>query len=112
MKITDITRTYLKIGKGVLRIQTDTGVEGWAEIPGRNNAVFNAYLDSRIKPALVGEDPRDIARHWNTLALGREEQFFKLPGWVVGIVDVALWDLLGKETGLPVYQLMLSLIHI
>ena len=106
MKITDITRTYLKIGKGVLRIQTDTGIEGWAEIPGRNNAVFNAYLDSRIKPALVGEDPRDIARHWNTLALGREEQFFKLPGWVVGIVDVALWDLLGKETGLPVYQLM------
>jgi D-arabinonate dehydratase/D-galactarolactone cycloisomerase len=106
MKITDITRTYLKIGKGVLRIQTDTGVEGWAEIPGRNNAVFNAYLDSRIKPALVGEDPRDITRHWNTLALGREEQFFKLPGWVVGIVDVALWDLLGKETGLPVYQLM------
>jgi L-alanine-DL-glutamate epimerase-like enolase superfamily enzyme len=106
MKITDITRTPLAIGKGLLRIQTDAGVEGWAEIPGRDNPVFNAYLDSRIKPALVGEDPRAIDRHWTTLALGKDEHFFKLPGWVVGIIDVALWDLLGKDTGLPVHTLM------
>ncbi len=106
MKITDITGTPLRIGKGLLRIQTDAGVEGWAEIPGRNNRVFEAYLESRIKPALVGEDPRTIDRHWNTLALGKDEHSFKLPGWVVGIIDVALWDLLGKETGMPVHMLM------
>jgi D-arabinonate dehydratase/D-galactarolactone cycloisomerase len=106
MQITDITRTPLTIGKGLLRVQTDAGVEGWAEIPGRNNAVFKAYLDSAIKPALVGTDPRQIERHWETLALGREDRFYKLPGWVVGVVDVALWDLLGKDTGLPVHALM------
>ena len=106
MKITKITRTPLTIGKGLLRIQTDAGVEGWAEIPGRNNAVFRAYLESAIGPALIGEDPRLIDRHWETLALGRDERAYKLPGWVVGVVDVALWDLLGKETGLPVHTLM------
>ena len=106
MKVTDITRTPLVIGKSLLRIQTDAGVEGWAEIPGRNNAVFNAYLESAIKPALVGEDPRLVDRHWETFALGRDERFYKLPGWVVGVVDVALWDLLGKDTGLPVHTLM------
>jgi len=106
MKITDITNTPLTTGKGLLRVLTDAGVEGWAEAPGRNGKVFSAYLETAIKPALLGEDPRTIHRHWDTLALGREERMYKLPGWVVGTVDVALWDLLGKETGLPVYTLM------
>ena len=113
MKITDITTTPLKTGKGLLRIQTDAGVEGWAEspgtnpgVPGKNGAVFEAYLESIIKPVLVGEDPLQIERHWETLALGKDEKLFKLPANVVGVIDVALWDLLGKETGLPVYTLM------
>ena len=29
-----------------------------------------------------------------------------MPGWVVEIIDVALWDLMGKETGLPVFRLL------
>ena len=106
MKVTAITRTPLAIGKSLLRVQTDAGVEGWSEIPGRNNAVFNAYLESAIAPALIGEDPRLVDRHWETFALGRDERFYKLPGWVVGAIDVALWDILGKDTGLPVHALM------
>lgn len=113
MKIIDISYTPLTIGKSLLRVQTDAGVEGWAEAPGRArrqdgraSSVFEAYLENMIKPALVGEDPRQIERHWDTLALGRGERFYKLPGSVVGVIDVALWDLLGKETGLPVHALM------
>lgn len=106
MKVTAITATPLSIGKSLLRVETDAGIEGWAEIPGRNNAVFNAYLESAIRPALTGEDPRLVDRHWETFALGRDERFYKLPGWVVGVVDVALWDLLGKDAGLPVHTLM------
>lgn len=113
MKITDITCTPLTIGKSILRVQTDAGVEGWAEAPGRrrqqaggSNSVFEAYLENSIKPALLGEDPRQIERHWDTLALGKGERFYKLPAAVVGVIDVALWDLLGKDTGLPVHALM------
>ena len=54
----------------------------------------------------MGEDPRPIHRQWHTLALGSEARMYNLPGWVVGTIDVALWDLLGKELGLPVYTLM------
>jgi L-alanine-DL-glutamate epimerase-like enolase superfamily enzyme len=104
MKITAITTTPLSIGKTLLRIQTDAGVEGWAEAPGRR--VFEAYLDAAVRPALIGEDPLQIDRHWETLALGRAERVYKLPAHVVGAIDVALWDLLGKETGLPVHTLM------
>jgi L-alanine-DL-glutamate epimerase-like enolase superfamily enzyme len=113
MKITNITVTPLKTGKGLLRVQTDSGVEGWAEapgrnrvVPGRNGSVFEAYLESIIKPTLIGEDPRTIDRHWETLALGKEDRLYKLPASVVGVIDVALWDLLGKEAGMPVHMLM------
>ena len=113
LKITDITVTQLKTGKGLLRVQTDAGVEGWAEspgtnrgVPGKNGAIFEAYLESVIKPVLIGEDPLQIDRHWETLALGKDDRLFKLPANVVGVIDVALWDLMGKESGLPVYTLM------
>jgi D-arabinonate dehydratase/D-galactarolactone cycloisomerase len=113
LKITDITVTQLKTGKGLLRVQTDAGVEGWAEspgtnrgVPGKNGAIFEAYLESVIKPVLIGEDPLQIDRHWETLALGKDDRLFKLPANVVGVIDVALWDLLGKEAGLPVYTIM------
>ena len=113
MKITDITATPLATGKSLVRVQTDAGVEGWAEgpginkvVPGRNGSVFNAYLETIIKPVLIGENPLDIDRHWETLATGKEDRLYKLPANVVGIIDIALWDLLGKETGKPVYTLM------
>jgi L-alanine-DL-glutamate epimerase-like enolase superfamily enzyme len=113
MKITDITTTALKTGKSLVRVQTDAGVEGWSEgpginkvVPGRNGSVFEAYLESIIKPTLIGENPLEIDRHWETLATGKEDRLYKLPANVVGIIDVALWDLLGKETGQPVYNLM------
>jgi D-arabinonate dehydratase/D-galactarolactone cycloisomerase len=75
-------------------------------VPGKNGAIFEAYLDSVIKPVLIGEDPLQIDRHWETLALGKDDRLFKLPANVVGVIDVALWDLMGKEAGLPVYTLM------
>jgi|TARA_B110000438_G_scaffold74428_1_gene74538 L-alanine-DL-glutamate epimerase-like enolase superfamily enzyme len=113
MKITDITATPLKTGKALVRVQTDAGVEGWSEgpgvnkiVPGRNGSVFEAYLESIIKPTLIGENPLEIDRHWETLATGKEDRLYKLPAGVVGVIDVALWDLLGKETGQPVYNLM------
>ena len=113
MKITDITATPLATGKSLVRVQTDAGIEGLSEgpginkvVPGRNGSVFNAYLETIIKPVLIGEDPLDIDRHWETLATGKDDRLYKLPANVVGIIDVALWDLLGKETGKPVYTLM------
>ena len=111
MKITNITLTPLKIRKSLLRIETDAGISGLAEADpvGRDSSrpsVFTAYLENVIKPVLIGEDPLQIERHWETLAKGKDERFYRLPARIVGIIDIALWDLMGKETGLPVYKLM------
>ena len=111
MRITDITLTPLHIGKSLLRIETDAGVVGFSEADpidqsGKRVSVFQAYLENVIKPVLIGEDPLQIERHWETLAEGKGERFYRLPARIVGIVDIALWDLMGKETGVPVYKLM------
>ena len=105
MKITGFDITPLKIGRAILQVRTDKGITGVAELSRRSGA-FEAYLESTIKPLLIGEDPRQIDRHWETLYLGDEERITKLPPHVVGVIDIALWDILGKDAGMPCHMLM------
>ena len=108
MKITDIKLTPLKIGKTLVRIQTNAGIEGWSEASGSNQreGILSSYINQIIKPLLIGENPIDIDRHWETLALGKGEYVYRLPSYIVGIIDIALWDIIGKESNLPLHSLM------
>ena len=90
MKITGFDITPLNLGRAILQIRTSADITGYAEV-GRRSDAFQAYLDSTIKPLLIGQDPRKIDRHWETLYLGDEERITKLPPHVVGAVDIALW---------------------
>jgi L-alanine-DL-glutamate epimerase-like enolase superfamily enzyme len=56
---------------------------------------------------LLGEDPRLIERHWATmyqevLLTGRRGAAMR----AISAIDLALWDLLGKLAGLPLYRLL------
>ena len=106
MKITDIRVDRLKVRRSLVRIMTDEGIYGMAEAPGRTPAVFKAYVDDIIKPLLLGTDPRQVERHWETLSHGTDGMATRLPAPVVGSIDIALWDILGKAAGLPVHALM------
>ena len=63
MKITGFDITPLKLGRAILQVRTDKGITGVAELSRRSGA-FEAYLESTVKPLLIGEDPRQIDRHW------------------------------------------------
>ena len=106
MKITGFDVTPLKNGKSILEIRTSAGITGVSEPPWRAMGAFQAHLDGVIKPLLTGKDPRQINRHWETLYLGDEERITKLPPQIVGAVDIALWDILGKDAGMPCHALM------
>ncbi len=106
MKITAFDITHMKRGRSILQIRTDKGITGVAEADGQ---IFEAFLRSTIEPLLIGEDPRQIDRHWETLYLGSQKQIpreAKLRPQIVGAVDIALWDILGKDAGLPCHALM------
>lgn len=90
-----------------LRIETNKGLIGLGcvnpdePVCGETPATVLAALDGPARDALTGADPRYVSR--------LRERLRKLlpdaPGVRAG-VDMALYDLLGKIAGLPVYQLL------
>lgn len=64
-------------------------------------------INNSIKPILLGEDPLCVERCWQkmfqlTKRLGKRALICS----AVASVDAALWDLLGKACGQPVYKLV------
>ncbi len=88
------------------RIVTDTGAEGYyfgGQGHGDQDGLApatRAYIENQIKPVLVGQDPFDREKFWQWLYAA------KTPENVMGVVDLALWDLVGRVAGLPVYKLL------
>jgi len=98
MHITDIT---FHRGAGLLRLCTDGAQEGWAA--GATAAAAEA-IDAVYRPLLLGGTPWERERLWQRLRqAGRAAG---LPPSTWGLVDIALWDLLGKAQGLPVYRVI------
>ena len=115
MKITAVETIYLQRGITVhagaitylwVRIHTDEGLIGLGEsYP--NAEAEAAIVHSRLAAVLLGKDPSAIDRLWADMFLA-----VSYSGWggaemrALSAVDIALWDLLGKVTGQPIYKLL------
>ncbi len=90
-------------------IETDTGLtgvgEGW--VAGGTARALAATLEDDIAPVVVGRDPRHIAAIWEDMDFSRS--ITARPGLIraaMSAVDMALWDVLARHAGLPLYQLL------
>lgn len=107
MKITDIKATVLRTNSVFVRVRTDDGIVGIGECSPMNCRVLAGFVETALRPLLIGEDPRDIDRLWHKML----HRTYKLgvqgvqPEAIAGI-DIALWDILGKATGLPIWSLL------
>ena len=107
MKITDVKAYPLKTRTALVRIFTDEGIEGIGECSPMNIEIMAHFVEIALKPLLVSRDPLDIEQLWNEMYL----RTYKLgvqgtqPSCIAG-VDIALWDIKGKVTGMPIYKLM------
>ncbi len=88
-----------------VRLHTDEGFVGLGETFMGPQAV-EAYIHETIAPYLLGKDPLQIDKHWRELYgyLGFRSSGVEMRG--NSAVDIALWDLWGKATNQPVYQLL------
>ena len=90
-----------------VRIDTDEGISGWGEgcpwghtyLPA-HGAGIRAGIET-IAPILIGEDPRGLV-HINRL------MDVQLPGhpYAKAPIDIACWDILGRASGMPLWQLL------
>lgn len=108
----------------LVRIETACGIVGWGEAKEEvgsagNNRTVTRAINEKYGPALIGEDPRDITRLAETLYSGVRAHYALEHGRVFpalgrrGVsvcamsgIDLALWDILGKSLGAPVWRLL------
>src|ERR1035437_3116748 len=84
----------------IVEVSTDAGLKGIGACSRYDGpAEMKEYLEKGVKPALVGKNPFDV----EVLAGGISA------GGARGVwsgVDTALWDIIGKAKGLPLYKLL------
>ena len=90
-----------------LKIETRGGITGVgdATLNGRELAVAT-YLEQHVVPNLIGRDAGRIEDTWQFLYRGAYWRRGPVTMTAIAAVDVALWDILGKLAGLPLYRLL------
>jgi galactonate dehydratase len=93
----------------LVKVTTDQGIVGWGE----SHAVMTpravgTIITDLFEPILLGQDARRIEALWEKMFSTQ-----KLRGYGTGYftramagIDIALWDIVGKAAGMPVYQLL------
>lgn len=125
MKITDVRAMHLALPSIARRsdgtqdalivvVDTDAGIRGVGEVdasPLAAKAAIEAPLSNSITSGLrevvVGHDPLERERLWHAMYqasryTGRRGLFIH----AMSGIDLALWDIFGKATGLPVHTLL------
>jgi glucarate dehydratase len=90
----------------IIEVQTDAGITGLGDA---SYAFAAEVIEREFAPALVGLDPcagPQLKRHClpDHLDFGTPLLKARFAAW--GGLDIALWDLIGKTRGVPVYQLL------
>jgi hypothetical protein len=93
----------------LVEVQTDEGITGWGECFGPGNiALANKFIVEKvIQPLIIGEDPLNKEHIWHKVYnLLRDSGQKGMPIQALSGIDIALWDILGKKTNTPLYQLV------
>jgi galactonate dehydratase len=93
-------------GYPCVRIETAEGIHGWGEgtTPPTNPAVMTQIRESG--KLLMGKSAWDVEGHWQQIYT---TEFNTLGGTLyaaMSAIDIALWDIVGKKLGVPVYKLL------
>jgi len=104
VKITAIKAMGLTTSTGncLIRIDTDAGLTGYGEA-GATGPMARARIET-MKALLLGRDPLAIEQHFHNLTSLMHTYMAHIP--TISGIDMALWDLAGKITSLPLCVLL------
>ena len=110
MKIVKVNPICIKGQTGraqiIVKVDTDVGMYGLGEagIPNWGKSVIEAI--NHLSELLIGKDPFQTERLWQDMF---RRGFFpadRVYSSAISALDIALWDIKGKATELPVYKLL------
>src|SRR4051812_7671838 len=91
----------------LVKVRTDEGLVGLGEVSctpgwsGEDQVTAAHVIAEYIAPRLIGRDPTEVERLSARICASVANNPFTKAG-----LEIALWDLLGKSVGLPVYRLL------
>ena len=97
-----------------VKLTTDSGVTGIGEV---YTATYTPHLVAKMieevaQRHVIGHDPFHIEMMWrNVYGRGYSLRPDLTTGGVVSGLEMAMWDICGKETGKPVYELLGGRVH-
>ena len=101
----EVDERSIEISSVLVKVHTDEDITGLGESFYRS-VDHNRFLASSIEAMaehIIGSDPRDITARWHELYVHVK----RAGAWgALSAIDEALWDILGKDAGTPVYRLL------
>jgi L-alanine-DL-glutamate epimerase-like enolase superfamily enzyme len=97
-----------------VKLTTDSGVTGIGEV---YTATYSPHLVAKMvvevaQRHVIGSDPFHIEMMWrNVYGRGYSLRPDLTTGGIVSGLEMAMWDICGKETGKPVYELLGGRVH-
>lgn len=109
MKITDVKPFPVRVGHRnqlVVKVETDEGIYGLGEggLSERELAVKGAV--EHYGDWLVGRDPMQRGALWQEMYRSQYFEGGRALTAAISAIDIALYDIVGKALGVPVYQLL------
>ncbi|MEP7339865.1 MAG: mandelate racemase/muconate lactonizing enzyme family protein [Acidobacteriota bacterium] len=95
-----------------VRVETSDGVVGWGEGTNFPGVQPIAQAVKNLSSVVIGESAWDIEKLWNKMY--RYLYYNGMGGVVLAAIsgiDIALYDIVGKKLGVPVYKLLGGQVH-
>ena len=109
MKITDVKPfSVWQGGKNlfVVKVETDEGIYGVGEGGVISRELAMKGIVEHFRQWLIGQDPMRIGALWQEMYRSSYFEGGRIITGAISAIDIALYDIMGKKLGVPVYQLL------
>ncbi len=98
---------YPAIELVIVEVETEDGITGFGEgLCRRGAAGYARFIEEALVPRLIGRDAADRRALWKAMRAALSGR----PGGqvveAIAAVDIALWDIAGKQAGEPIHRLL------
>jgi len=115
LKIRRIDPYVLRIGGRsnivCARVETTEGIHGWGEGTAPPAVASILAQLKELHEVVVGQSAWDIERLWNRMYMSGENLLGGTLYTAMSIVDIALYDIVGKKLNVPVYKILGGKVH-